>query len=169
MVFPLQSENSLLEDFCPLGQRQVRTQPPMGTLPGLLKPLATRCCCVTWESKGTQHPDAGSCAGTQGMPPASWKDRINKAHPETHATLYKGHPAQWKKNLLFLVKLLDHTVPSANYISALPFPRVVCQLNRNHFDRAVSTERCGGWASTGSRGSCAGQPWVSRELSTQTE
>lgn len=97
MVFPLQSENSLLEDFCSSGQRQARTQPPVGTLPGLWKHLATRCCCITWESKGTQCPDAGSCASAQGMPPAFGKDRINKAHPETHATLYKGHPAQWKK------------------------------------------------------------------------
>lgn len=121
MVFTLPSENGLLEDFCSSGKRQVRTQAPGGNPGRALGHLATRCCWLTCESNGTRCPGAGSCAGTQGMPPASGKDRLNKApRPEAHATLYKEHAAQLKKAAFGGQATANHMVPSANHISAVP-------------------------------------------------
>lgn len=127
---------------------------PVGTLPGPLEHLATRCCCIPCERRGHSAQGRELC-WHQGEPPASGKDRVNKAPHQrlklhsTKNTLHSG------KSCFSWSSCCKPHGSLCKPHQALSLSRVVCQHSRNHSGQAAGTECC-----------CAGQPCVSRELST---
>lgn len=166
MVFALPSGNSLLEDFCSLGKRQVSTQPPWESCQGLWNIWPLDAAASPVRAKGHSAQEQGAVLVPKGCLQLLARTESVKLLTQRLMLHSIKNILHSGKKLLFLVKLLQTTPFPLQATSHCPSPTVVCRHSRNHFGQAVSTECCCGWVSTGSTGGCAGQPCVSRELGT---